>query len=200
MASTVELNKRTDHTAAAQAVKQELVDPNAEGQHDASAATAPLQPRKDRRRAPLSFAQKRLWFLDQINPGDVAANISRGVRIGGALDLEVLEQALRAIVARHESLRTTFAKTELSAGTDSRPLQLVAENGSVDLSLINLSHVSENEREQRAKEIARDEAQRTFDLTLGPLLRVTLLRLDNCDHVLLLNAHQIVCDEWSTRI
>src|SRR5260370_5680378 len=150
MASTVELNKRPDHPAAAQAVKQALVDPNAEGQHDVSAATAQLQLRRDRRRAPLSFVQKRLWFLDQINPGDVAANISRGVRIGGALDLEALGQALRAIVARHESLRTTFANTELSAGTDSRPLLLVAENGSVDLSLINLSHVSE--REQKSKE------------------------------------------------
>ena len=160
----------------------------------------PLRRRTEAGPARLSFAQERLWFLDQINPGDVLGNLSRGVRIKGALNAEALTQALEAVVARHEVLRTTFAKNEHHAGTDGRPMQLIADPGSIDLTIIDLSQAPEADREERAQAIASGEAQQAFDLTLGPLLRPVLVRLDDSDHVLLLNTHRIVADESSIDI
>jgi len=97
-----------------------------------------LRPREKNGPVPLSFAQERLWFLDQINPSDVSSNISRGVRISGALDREALEQAIANAMARHDSLRTTFARIELSAAIDGQPMQLLAATPQVELSLIDL--------------------------------------------------------------
>src|SRR2546428_4630314 len=125
----------------------------------------------------LSFAQERLWFLNQINPDDVSSNLARAVWITGSLDTERLRQAFKAIVARHESLRTTFAKNELLAGVDSQPRKLIAPTGSIEFRILDLSRIPESDREQRAREFARDEAPRSFDLTLGPLVRLTLLQL-----------------------
>jgi aspartate racemase len=156
--------------------------------------------RPDADPAPLSFAEERLWFLNQINPDDVSSNISRAFRIKGPLDTERLNQAFKTIVARHESLRTTFARNELRAGVDSRPMRLIKERGSTEPRLLDLCHLTGSEREQKTREIARDEAQRPFDLTLGPLWRFTLLRLGDRDAVLLLNTHRIVCDEFSIGI
>jgi amino acid adenylation domain-containing protein len=174
------------------------IDPGSE--REAQPAVLPLRRREQPGPAPLSFAQKRLWFLDQINPGDVSSNIVRAVRVGGALDIEKLNQAATAVVSRHESLRTTFARYELRAGFDGQPMQLIKETGSVRFSVVDLSHLPESDREQRARRIARDEAQRPFDLTLGPLLRLTLLKLERFDSVLLLATHRIVCDELSAEI
>src|ERR1700720_1412675 len=156
--------------------------------------------RPDADPAPLSFAEERLWFLNQINPDDVSSNISRAFRIKGPLDTERLNQAFKTIVARHESLRTTFARNELRAGVDSRPMRLIKERGSTEPRLLDLCHLTGSEPEQKTREIARDEAQRPFDLTLGPLWRFTLLRLGDRDAVLLLNTHRIVCDEFSIGI
>ncbi|MEP6703461.1 MAG: amino acid adenylation domain-containing protein, partial [Acidobacteriota bacterium] len=151
-------------------------------------------------RAPLSFAQHRLWFLDQINPGDVSSNISRAVRILGALDQGALERTISATIERHDSLRTTFARTELSAGADGQPRQLIAATRKNALPLIDLSVLPRMEGEGKAREVARAEAQRPFDLTLGPLARTTLLKLNEQEHVLLLNTHRIVIDEPSTDV
>ena len=84
----------------------------------------------------LSPAQERLWFLDQINPGDASLNIARAVSINGVLDLDLLRRCLRRIVSRHESLRTTFATTQLYASVDSRPVQLIAEPANVGIELV----------------------------------------------------------------
>src|ERR1700750_3175848 len=81
----------------------------------------------------LSPAQERLWFLDQINPGDASLNITRAVTIKGVLDRDLLQRCFRQIAFRHESLRTTFATTQLYAGVDSRPVQLVADTANVDI-------------------------------------------------------------------
>ncbi|MEK6335950.1 MAG: amino acid adenylation domain-containing protein [Acidobacteriota bacterium] len=150
--------------------------------------------------APLSFAQQRLWFLNQIYPADISANISHAVRITGALNIDALRQALQAIVARHESLRTRFAKTEIDAGFDSQPHQLIATKGSVQFDVTSLFALTGQEPEQTVKQVARAEAQRPFDLTLGPLIRLKLLSLNELDHVLLLNTHRIICDDFSARI
>src|SRR5215216_3503925 len=87
----------------------------------------------------LSPAQERLWFLDQINPGDASLNIARAVSINGVLDRDLLERCLRQIVSRHESLRTTFATTQLYAGVDSRPVQLVADFADAALDRVDMS-------------------------------------------------------------
>jgi amino acid adenylation domain-containing protein len=156
--------------------------------------------RPDADPAPLSFAQERLWFLNQINPEDVSSNIARAVRVKGPLDTEGLNRAFKTIIARHESLRTTFATNELLAGVDSQPRKLIALTGSMEFRVLDFSRITESDREQRARKFARDEVQRSFDLTLGPLVRLTLLELSSGDWVLSLNTHRIVCDEFSTAI
>jgi amino acid adenylation domain-containing protein len=151
-----------------------------------------IPPREDRSSAPLSFAQERYWFLEQINPGDVSLNISRAVRVKGDLRQDLLEQSLTQIISRHESLRTTFAINQLYAGRDSKPVPMVAANSRVEISVVDISAEPET--------LARAAAQQPFDLTLGPLLRVTLIKLAPHEHVLLLCAHRIVCDEASLQI
>ena len=168
--------------------------------HQDGTSQTPLCRRNDAGLAPPSFAQERFWFLEQINPGDLSATISRGLRLTGSLDTNLLKESFQIVVARHELLRTTFAKTELHADIDSKPMGFVVEKPSVALPLIDLSHVPQSEREDKARSMARAETARVFDLTLGSLIRTTLLRLSADDHILLLNAHRIVSDERSTDI
>ena len=144
---------------------------------------------------PLSFAQERYWFLEQINPGDVSLNICQAVRVKGDLRHDLLERCLSQVISRHESLRTTFAINQLHAVRDSKPAPMVSASNTLDISLIDLSAEPET-----AENLARAAAQQPFDLTLGPLLRVTLIKLALREHVLLLCAHRIVCDEVSLQI
>jgi len=151
-----------------------------------------IPPREDRSSAPLSFAQERYWFLEQISPGDVSLNISRAIRLKGDLRQDLLERSLTQIISRHESLRTTFAINQLYAGRDSKPAPMVSANSRLEISVVDISAEPET--------LARAAAQQPFDLTLGPLLRVTLIKLAPREHVLLLSAHRIVCDEASLQI
>src|SRR5690349_19609512 len=122
----------------------------------------------------LSPAQERLWFLNQINPLDTTANIARAVRVNGTIDREVLERSLQALIYRHEILRTTFATTQLYAGIDSRPVQLVAPAGRFPLDVVDISQEREQEVEDRAERLMRERMSEPFDLSLGPLIRATL--------------------------
>ena len=143
---------------------------------------------------PLSFAQQRLWFLHQLEPGSAAYHIPAAIRLAGALDPAALAGALGEVVRRHETLRTTF-----SAGED-EAVQVVAppEAGSFwPLPLIDLSGLPEENREPETLRIAAGEVARTFDLGRGPLLRSVLLRLGVREHALLLVMHHIVSDGWS---
>jgi aspartate racemase len=149
---------------------------------------------------PLSIAQQRLWFLEQINPGDASGTISRGIKITGLLKLDLIRPALQAIVNSHESLRTTFATNQLNSVRDSTPVQLIASNTTVEVEVVDLSHEPLNQREIRARILARSAAQRPFDLTLGPLLRTILFKFAPTEHVMLLSLHRIVCDEASLNI
>ncbi|HEY0095524.1 MAG TPA: condensation domain-containing protein, partial [Archangium sp.] len=143
---------------------------------------------------PLSFAQQRLWFLDQFEPGSPFYNVPLALRLSGQVNTEALRQAFEALVHRHESLRTTFA----SRG--GQPVQLVAPALEVPLDLQDLRDVPAAEREARARELLRQESLRPFDLAHGPLLRTSLLRLAPDDHVLLVAMHHIVSDGWSTGV
>ncbi len=142
--------------------------------------------------APLSFAQERLWFLDRLEPGSNAYNVSGNLRLHGPLDLGVLTASLDGLVARHEALRTVFA-----AGEDG-PVQVVAPALRVLLPPVDLQALPD--RVAEARRLGREEFGRPFDLAAGPLLRATLLRLEPEEHILLLTLHHIVTDGWSMRI
>jgi amino acid adenylation domain-containing protein len=140
---------------------------------------------------PLSFAQQRLWFLDQLQPGNPAYNIPAAVRLKGALNVAVLEQTFQEIIKRHEALRTTFNSVE------GRPAQVIISSFNFTLPIVNLRELSQAEREAEAMRLAAEEARQPFDLTKWPLLRVTLLHLDETEYLLLVTVHHIVADGWS---
>ncbi|HLK55636.1 MAG TPA: condensation domain-containing protein, partial [Chthonomonadaceae bacterium] len=142
-------------------------------------------------RLPLSFAQQRLWFLDQLEPGSPLYNMPTGLRLSGVLRVEALQQSLDELVRRHESLRTTFALEE------GDPYQVIHLATSVDLPRIDLSTLSEERRDAEAQRLVQDEACRAFDLITGPLFRASLIRLGEQEHILLLTMHHIVSDGWS---
>jgi amino acid adenylation domain-containing protein len=140
---------------------------------------------------PQSFAQQRLWFLEQLQPGLLAYNLSFAVRLSGPLAPDCLEKALSTIVQRHESLRTTFRH-----GVNF-PEQIVAANHSFHLALVDLSSLPPGQREQEALRLASVEGQKPFDLISGPLLRAVLYKLASDHHVLMVSMHHIVSDRWS---
>jgi len=144
-----------------------------------------------RNTVPLSFAQQRLWFLEQLVPGNPFYNVPTSVRLTGQLNISALEQTFNEILRRHEALRTSFKII------DQQPVQVLAPHLNLPLPVINLQQLPAVERETEAQRLTAQEAQRPFDLTQGPLLRVQLLQLDQADHVLLLTMHHIVSDGWS---
>ncbi|MFO0851777.1 MAG: condensation domain-containing protein [Gemmataceae bacterium] len=143
---------------------------------------------------PVSVAQQRFWYLDQLDPGNPASNIALRFDLDGPLDRGGLHRAVAEVVRRHESLRTTFAEA------DGQPVQVVHPAAAVDLPCDDLTGLAEADRAARAEAITRDEGGRPFDLTAGPLLRVRLLRLAADRHALLLTVHHIVADGWSTGV
>lgn len=155
------------------------------------------QPRTTNR-LPLSFAQQRLWFLDQFQPNSPFYNIPSAMRLTGHLHVAALERCVAEIVRRHETLRTTFAPGD--AESQEQPVQVVAPvatPSAVILPVIDLQHVPQAEREAEVRRLAAVEAQRPFDLQAGPLLRVTLLKLAAEEHIALFTLHHIVSDGWS---
>ncbi|WP_375509333.1 condensation domain-containing protein [uncultured Nostoc sp.] len=140
---------------------------------------------------PLSFAQQRLWFLDQLQPGNSAYNISVPMRLEGWLNVAALEQSFKEVVKRHEVLRTTFTVV------DGQPLQVIAPSLRFTLPVVDLQELPQNQREAEVLRLASEEAQQPFDLARGPLLRATLLQLAAAEYALLLTMHHIVADGWA---
>ncbi len=140
---------------------------------------------------PASFAQQRLWFLDQLEPGGASYNIPTAVRLRGDLDSAALGRALNEVVRRHEVLRTTFAS---EGGV---PRQVIAPALELPLTIVDLGPVPEADREARALDLIRDEARTPFDLARGPLLRARLIRLGDREHIVLVTMHHIASDGWS---
>ncbi|HEX8186396.1 MAG TPA: condensation domain-containing protein, partial [Blastocatellia bacterium] len=138
---------------------------------------------------PLSFAQQRLWFLDQFEPGSPLYNIHVSVRIEGKLDVAALESSINEVIRRHEILRTTFSMPAEQLA------QVIHEESNCALTVVDLSQ--EDESEQEAERLSALEAQRPFDLMRGPLLRIILLRLGEQNYRLLLTMHHIISDGWS---
>jgi amino acid adenylation domain-containing protein len=163
-----------------------------------STLAPPITPDADAQNPPLSFAQQRLWFLDQLEPGNPFYNVPAAVRLEGALDIAALERSLNAIVRRHAVLRTTFAQQP-----DRRqPVQIIAPEHTADaaLPIIDLGQLDATARAAEVQRLVGEEARRPFDLERGPLLRRALLRLSEREHVLLITVHHIVSDGWSTQV
>lgn len=144
--------------------------------------------------APLSYAQSRLWFLEQLESESGVYNTGGAVRLVGVLDVAALAASLNEIVQRHEILRTTFAIA------NRQPVQVIAPTLAVTLPVIDLQQLPDRERDTEVQRLAIQEAEQPFDLTKGPLLRVTLLKLDQTEHILLLTMHHIVFDGWSREV
>ena len=144
--------------------------------------------------APLSFAQLRLWFLAQLEPDSAAYNIHSAVRLIGSLNIEALQKSLDAIVARHEVLRTTFARV------DGVPVQIIAASRLVELEVIDLSQRAAAKRDREVQSLLNDRVQRPFNLLSDLMLRAALVRLEREEHILLLITHHIASDGWSSGI
>ncbi len=152
-----------------------------------STAAPPVERLFDAREGPVraSFAQQRLWLVDRMEPGSPAYNMPAALRLRGALDVRALRRSLDALVARHETLRTTFAER------GGEPVQVIHAAAPVPLGVVEVAD------EAAAARLAAEEALRPFDLAAGPLLRCTLLRLGAEDHVVLFTLHHVVGDGWS---
>ena len=140
---------------------------------------------------PLSYYQQGLWVLSQLMPNTSLYHVPKAMRLTGNLDIPALKRTLDYIVARHEALRTSFAST------DGIPMQVISERLTLDMPLLDLSHLSEPEREAEARRVLREEARRPFDLSRGPLIRSIILQLHEQEHILLITTHHIITDGWS---
>ncbi len=153
------------------------------------AETIPKRPDLDS--APLSFSQQRLWFLDQLYQGNSSYNIPGALYLKGALDVMALQETLNEILRRHEALRTAFVTV------DGQPMQVIAPKLTWKLPILNLEHLSGKDWEREVQRLSTEEAKKTFDLAQAPLIRSTLLRLGEEEHVFLLTMHHIISDGWS---
>ncbi len=154
----------------------------------------PITPHEREAEVPLSYAQQRLWFLDQLQPGNPSYNIALALRLTGHLEIAALHHSLDAMVRRHESLRTTFVASE------GRAAQVIAPTVHLMLPLLDLSALPTEEQEPTLEWLALQEAQHPFDLAVGPLIRACVLRVEEDKHVLLLTLHHTITDAWSMGI
>src|SRR5689334_7501119 len=171
--------------------RQSLVEKRLRNALKAPAGTVSIPRRSSAPTAPLSFAQQRLWFIDQLEPGSPAYHIATSLRLSGNLNVHALERAMQSIVDRHEVLRTRFP------AVDGTPIQLIEPTQRIEVPLVDLTQLPEAEREQRTSERFKEAAQEPFNLETGPLLRCLLVRKTEQDHALLVVMHHIVSDGWS---
>lgn len=174
--------------------KEELIRLLGETARSDSRASPPIHPSLSEEPLPLSFAQERLWFFDQLQPGNPAYNISTAYSFSGDLHIIVLEQALREIVRRHEVLRTTFPLV------NGRPIQKVSSDPDVVLHLEDFRHRPEQEQNEALSHFLEQEANTVFQLGIGPLWKFTLIRQDETQWVLIFVIHHIIADAWSLDI
>ncbi|HEV7516141.1 MAG TPA: condensation domain-containing protein, partial [Thermoanaerobaculia bacterium] len=178
--------------AALSEKKRALLDKLVESRRGTARPQATITSRGETGPAVLSFAQERLWFLDRLQPGSSLYNVPTVLRLAGRLDLPALARCLGEIVRRHEALRTTFDTV------GGEPRQVIWPARPVPVPVIDLSGVPAARREPEARRLAVSESLRPFDLTSGPLLRTTFLRLAEAEGLALFNLHHIVGDGWST--
>ena len=154
----------------------------------------PLSSELKKGRMPLSFAQQRLWFLEQVHPGSAINHISLGVRIRGPLNPERVERSIQEIIRRHEILRTQFGWERGEGYAE------ISTESTFTMKQHDLQGLNHAEQEIEVKQILRTEAEQPFDLGRGPLLRVALATLNQSQHVLTLTFHHLIADGWSLRV
>jgi len=142
----------------------------------------------------LSFPQQRLWFIDQLETGSSLYNINKALRLRGRLDTTRLHRALQSVAARHEVLRTTFVEH------DGQPVQLIVPAIDIPFHVADLTSVSITTRKAELDRLIQSETEKPFDLSRGPLLRITLFRLADDEHVFLLTIHHIISDAWALKL
>ncbi|MCW5315483.1 amino acid adenylation domain-containing protein [Nostoc sp. KVJ3] len=160
-------------------------------QQDLELISPPIVPRARDAELPLSFAQTRLWFLDQLNPNSASYNIPIALRLAGMLNQAALEQSLEEIIYRHEALHTNFITV------DGEPIQIIQTGATWNVSVVDLRHLSTTEQEIATQQLAQQQAVQPFDLAKQILIRAKLVVLSETEHVLLLCMHHIVFDGWS---
>src|SRR5688572_7521437 len=143
---------------------------------------------------PASFAQRRLWFVHQLEPESPSYNIKTVLSLKGELDIPALERSLETVVARHEALRTTFRVQE------GEPVQVIMPDARLELPLLDRSGIPAEDRDAEVGRLIQKEVRRPFDLERGPLVRASLIRLAGDAHVLVLVVHHIVFDGWSAGV
>ncbi|WP_442935876.1 amino acid adenylation domain-containing protein [Nostoc sp.] len=143
---------------------------------------------------PLSFGQEQIWLLNQLEPNNPFYNEQAALRLRGNLNVVALEQSLNKIIARHEALRTNFRTF------NEQPIQVIAESLTLNLSVVDLTELPESEREIACQQLATAEAIRPFDLANSGLIRASVLKITELEHVLLLTLHHIVFDAWSVGV
>lgn len=160
-----------------------------------AARTADTIPRRgDIDRIPLSFAQRRLWFIHQLTSGSSAYNGTLSIRLRGPLNIDALRRSLNEVIRRHEAIRTIFPSV------DGQPFQLILPHLALALPVVDLSGVPPDERDREAERRTLHQDALPFDLAVGPLVRALLMRLDDATHVLSISMHHMVCDGVSTTI
>ncbi|MCP5104854.1 MAG: amino acid adenylation domain-containing protein, partial [bacterium] len=150
-----------------------------------------LEPQKRVGEIPLSFAQERLWFLQELDAENTAYFVPRIIRMKGDLDVSLIERAFTGIIGRHEILRTVFP------AVDGRPVQRIQDPYPFEIPVIDWSREEKEEQEEKVSQFLREEGQRLFDFIKGPLLRVTVLKLNEKEHLLVLTEHHLVHDGWT---
>jgi amino acid adenylation domain-containing protein len=182
-----------ERLAALSPEKRELLERRLKAQGLGS-GIGPIPAQPGRKEAPLSFSQQRIWFLDRLERNASAYNVPTAVRLRGALDVAAFTRALQTILDRHASLRTRFPEI------GGIPVQRIEERVTVSLPVVDLAGLPAGDRERETRRLVREEASRPFDLALGPVFRLGLLRLAADEHVFLCTLHHIVSDGWSRTV
>ena len=154
----------------------------------------PLEPAPRTEPLPLSFAQQRLWFLDQLAPNNAFYNIVGAFKLRGELDNDAFDRAIQEIVDRHENLRTSFGAEK------GKPVLTIHDKQQVQIERTNLENYPVDGREQAARKIAAEEAQKPFELTQSPLFRVRVLQINDSEHIVIFVTHHIISDGWSSGV
>ena len=191
----MESEKLIERLATLSPAKRALLELKLQQGRGRTAAQMTIPRRAQRGLAPLSFAQQRLWVLDQLEPESFAYNERSAVRLDGPLDIGALRSALSAIVERHEVLRTTYGLTD-----EGEPVQQIGAAVDIDLPVIDISEIAESQRDDAVQRIAAELRERSFDLRNDLPLRLTLVKLSANSHVLVEVKHHIASDGWSSGI
>jgi len=187
-------NGKLDENPGLEAKRQAVLERLLKGKIPVDFKAKPIPKRKVFSPVPLSFAQKRLWVLDRLVPGNAFYNFPTALRLQGTIDLPVFERSINELIRRHESLRTIF-KME-----NEEPVQVILAKLQIKVNFIDLSHLPAEEREQETNRLIMEEAGKPFNLERAPLLRVTLLAQANDMHILIYIMHHIVTDGRSVEL